>query len=557
MCFKDECEFDNATDIAREVDDKDIPQEIIDYANNYQREKGEKITTYCSIWCYSEKCKEIYLRTFAFKNKGDEKQILEVLRTAERIQINRNVYYTNMGGWHTGFPNDVCKHYYWGYGNRFELEQWEGRTNRFINAIYGHICCKYIVKNIMEENYPYLFKKFPDIVNQTPVEMFKILKQYRKSTQIEWLLEKGLLTIAKDKRINTMRKSKKMELVKFLQNITDEEVTYINSNGGLSLVLSAMKNKCTVKQMTIMNKFGINSTKDYEYIMKKKLITDITRYYQPKYRLYTDYLGMCEKNGHDITQDYWRYPKSIEAFHERMMQENNYIESFENNVKFGEGLKRFEKMSNTTYFQNDKYKIFIPYEYEKFEKQAEVLYQCIIRNGYIEKMVEEELLLVFITDLNDTPIATAELDYKCNIGQFYADERDRKKCLPSDEVKELFKDWIAKNKKNIKKPYGKKFKTHYFKGFFDEELSSMFNKKYKIGEVFDTGVSDEEFTFSCKSTKKAVHFCKNIRSIKNFINAKCICEIEPLGKVLNVGEEYFSNKIKIVRVIDNIDLQAA
>ena len=68
------------------------------------------------------------------------------------------------------------------------------------------------------------------------------------------------------------------------------------------------------------------------------------------------------------------------------------------------------------------YKIFIPVEAIEWQKTCDVLYQCLIRNGYMKKVINQETIIVFVWKDNE-PIATAEIDYKKNLHQFYGDER--------------------------------------------------------------------------------------------------------------------------------------
>lgn len=98
----------------------------------------------------------------------------------------------------------------------------------------------------------------------------------------------------------------------------------------------------------------------------------------------------------------------------------------------------------------DGFQIFIPEDVRDWDKQAEVLHQCIVQAGYIEKVINKTCLIVFIQKDN-VPVATCELFEGYKIGQFYADELDRKNCLPTEDVKKAMYKWIARAKEKVKK----------------------------------------------------------------------------------------------------------
>ena len=88
--------------------------------------------------------------------------------------------------------------------------------------------------------------------------------------------------------------------------------------------------------------------------------------------------------------------------------------------------------------------IYIQEEQERKQKeleQAEVLNQCILRCGYLNKVIKQKSLLIFVQK-NGTPIATVEVNSNAEIIQEYADEFDRTNCKPSEEVKNIVREWI-------------------------------------------------------------------------------------------------------------------
>jgi hypothetical protein len=74
-------------------------------------------------------------------------------------------------------------------------------------------------------------------------------------------------------------------------------------------------------------------------------------------------------------------------------------------------IKRFEEI-NSSDFKG--YEIFIPQTIKEWVKQAEVLNQCILRCGYINKVIKQKSLLIFVQK-NGTPIATVEVNSNAEI----------------------------------------------------------------------------------------------------------------------------------------------
>ena len=213
------------------------------------------------------------------------------------------------------------------------------------------------------------------------------------------------------------------------------------------------------------------------------------------------------------------------------------------------------------------YKIFIPVEAIEWQKTCDVLYQCLIRNGYMKKVINQESIIVFIWKDNE-PVATCEIDYKKNIQQFYGDERGHQQgesCLPSDEVQEIFKQWL-KEFKPKKEKFNIKDNTHYYKGFdsynaetniFHTFVGKMDGEgkgsSFKIGEVYLTPFDDEEIENAggkgCVSTNKVFHFCSSISEISKHYHPNVYCEVKPLGAIVEHEGAILSNKIEIIRLI--------
>lgn len=167
---------------------------------------------------------------------------------------------------------------------------------------------------------------------------------------------------------------------------------------------------------------------------------------------YRDYLYMARAVGHDISDEYWRFPYNLKKLHDRVMEEKKAIDDMKHaelNSKLKEVVKNMTKFNANV----DGYDIFIPTEYSQIKEQCDVLYQCLLRCGYDKKVLEQKIILVFIRK-EGKPIATAEVFYDKKVGQFYADEHDYDNCHPTKEVKSAFYKWLETfnpRKRNLKK----------------------------------------------------------------------------------------------------------
>ena len=87
----------------------------------------------------------------------------------------------------------------------------------------------------------------------------------------------------------------------------------------------------------------------------------------------------------------------------------------------------------------------------------------------------------------------------------------------------------------------------YIKGF-DKELKCR-GMQFEVGKIYETGASDDEL--KC-CTETVIHFCESLRDVHEYYRAdgtNRFCEVEPLGKVVKVGDKLGTNKIRIAREI--------
>lgn len=183
----------------------------------------------------------------------------------------------------------------------------------------------------------------------------------------------------------------------------------------------------------------------------------------PLLDLYRDYLEMAKYVGHDIKDDYWKYPSDIKKAHDKVMTEYN-------NVKEAERIANKKKLAKEERDKTKNYrkvvaamsgavvtrsglKAYVPKDYKEMQRQARELHQCLVAGGYYGRMACRKLILVFIADAEGTPIATAEIMPNLKIGQFYADQhgQDIETMRPKDDAKAVLDEWMSKYSKMAEK----------------------------------------------------------------------------------------------------------
>lgn len=120
---------------------------------------------------------------------------------------------------------------------------------------------------------------------------------------------------------------------------------------------------------------------------------------------------------------------------------------------YGNSIKDIQKHKDyggiVDYLNNEeiigKFRVFIPNDIQVCERQANELHQCIMRCDYVKDMAKKKLVLIFMTKLDGTPVATCEINNKTKeIKQFYANELDRENCLPTKTMKKAMNTYIER-----------------------------------------------------------------------------------------------------------------
>lgn len=194
---------------------------------------------------------------------------------------------------------------------------------------------------------------------------------------------------------------------------------------------------------------GADSIELFRYCKRKGI--DRSRYH--------DMLTMAANQGHDIEDDYWKYPNDPNAMHDRLLETKKELER----IKEEQRLER-EKIywNELSVIQNkvlknpvdlgNGYMLFMPTTYEEYHKAAELLHQCILAGSYYKKVAKGQSLLFMIWK-DGEPSSTLELSYDNKLLQFYGNELNRNNCKPTEYEQEAIKQFLATFKPKKLKEY--------------------------------------------------------------------------------------------------------
>lgn len=384
----------------------------------------------------------------------------------------KNIGFVYMNGWLMSVPGETYRQYGQSYTVKDEeWSKWPEPLN--FHATHGQ---EELVKQMEElciELYPsfaYVVKKWKAI---TTAQLMEALVVWKEHPDVEFLLAMGFENIAFSPAFYRLGAAKKKVYCRWMR---EHPECYDISYKALQTIcchnLSPEDWNAFQDFLTKANYYDrIHITyKIYKYLAAQ--IAKLPNNYTPYeiVREYEDYKNMAIRAGHNLKEDYWRWPKNLVEAHNKVMEEVHRIEEAEriarekaeaeearkNAARLRALMKKFKDLPELV----NGYSIFITTDYDVWRKQADVLHQCICAGGYYQKMLNGDCTIIFIQK-DGLPVATAEILKSGKLNQFYADERSGEPggSLPSDEVKAAFNKWletVPKSKFKTRKPRRKK-----------------------------------------------------------------------------------------------------
>lgn len=290
--------------------------------------------------------------------------------------------------------------------------------------------------------------------------VFQLLKVWKEHKEVEFVVSLGFYKIAFDKRFCKLKKDTAKKYIQKMKECKGygadfklQDIGYFvkhpKTNVEEYYKFSCVRDANYIRKA--YNKEAKFSFDLYSYYIKHQ--SDINLELDDFLRRYDDYISMIIYLDKDINDSYWRYPKDFMVAHNKALKISQDVEKIREEQNRKVLQTKYQKRIKNLCFLNssiDGFQIFIPEDVRDWDKQADVLHQCIVQAGYIEKVINKSCLIVFIQKDN-VPVATCELFEGYKVGQFYADELDRKNCLPTEDVKKAMYKWIASAKEKVKK----------------------------------------------------------------------------------------------------------
>lgn len=351
--------------------------------------------------------------------------------------LGRNFERNYMGGYVFFLPHESYTNYYYGkntngkpYGieelfkyNKCALSGMTEQTKEEIEEL--------ILSNENTKDFIYTFRAIDYSSYGYAKKILDIYKVWKvHGTKTEMLIKLGFNNLALSKQIY------KYNNKEFINKLVE-----LSKSGSYTKSLSYYDILAYTKNL---NKDIYRMTRSEE--MTKYFTKQGEDNFYYNYSLYKDYIKMLKQTNHDINDDYWKFPKDIREFHNKVLNEVKAIQiakEKEKNEQYNNKFKEIIKDNHKEYI--DKYNVYICDNMEDMVVQAEELHQCLIACAYYKKVANKECLLLFIREQN-TPIATCQIDYHKKILQFYGNEQDRNNCLPNEDVKNIVSNYI----KNLK-----------------------------------------------------------------------------------------------------------
>lgn len=279
----------------------------------------------------------------------------------------------------------------------------------------------------------------------TCAEVFEYIKAWTLWPECERLYNGGYYKLSTSKAFAQATYMEQMKIAGFLKQHPE-----IN-DPGLGEIRSIMKHGWTQSEYEVMKRYRIDEAM-LRYLkaqLRKGTIYREDYSLEALYGIYRDYWRMAKECGHDMENPYWKYPSDMREAHDKVMKESKNREAERlkaKQKKYAQAVRKFVGKK----LEDGNISVYVPGEVKDISEQASVLHQCLVTADYIGKVADYACILVFIMR-EGKPLATAEIDRKGNVVQFYGDERVRSDELmkPSKEAEAALDKWIKKFKPRI------------------------------------------------------------------------------------------------------------
>lgn len=420
--------------LKEDINFMDTPKAVIDYIWKHSDTYNKYVSWLCTIdW-------ELVQRTWAYRTVGGVQKIVEVERKTpgEELAVRRNIYFTQMGGYHPVYePKTVqSKSGYYGYGftyfdattdwNIWHTEKAMGLTTKVLNCEFVFELDKY---------------KYCGYSGAEPIISY--LRNYEKNPKVEYF---GKMGIRYSKKIE-QKIDKDKQFLNWLRNQNPEEINLY----GVSATIYAYDKHISIKEAKIIDSEIRTTRNHFSWAVPEVKGTKIDVVKLKKYidenkcgnRTYNDYLKAIKYLNLDLDDTKNVFPKDFVRMHDLRINEYNSAKIKEDSRKRKAFTKKFKKVANeySAYaIENDEFVMLLPQSPHELVIEGNALHHCVGKMGYDKKMADRQCLIGFIRLKSEPnkPFVTCEYLFGKNIiSQVYADHDSK----PPQEVREFAEEW--------------------------------------------------------------------------------------------------------------------
>lgn len=295
--------------------------------------------------------------------------------------------------------------------------------------------------------------------NVSITHAMNLLIEWKLNPKTELLVGAGYKRLVRNGSFSRMKQSRQKEILAFIRK------TQGACEWPLNKILFVMNKKGSAEEFDTWQNFKHwGKIVTFRWFKKYGPDEDLLNFYE-------DYIRMAKKVGHNVDEDYWKFPADIMKAHNKVMKEFKRVRRAEiqaakeraraerierekrakaTRKDFVKVASKFSKLSTS----KNGLKVYVPQNVSAVIEQAKKLHQCLIRADYVGKMTIGKSLLVFIATKSGKPVATAEILRNGEIGQFYGDEsKPYKDMKPNEKTTEALHAWLEKNKEKAMKVF--------------------------------------------------------------------------------------------------------
>lgn len=306
-------------------------------------------------------------------------------------------------------------------------------------------------RNCIEERYPgfrwFMAKILDHRPSTTCAEAFDFLKAWLLWPECERLFNGGYYKLCTSRSFAQATYREQMRICTYLKQHPDIQ------DPGLGEIRTIMKNGWTQDEYDVVKHCRIDNEM-LRYLKRQLRLGTIFREdysLEALYGIYQDYWRMAKDCGHDMENAYWKYPSDMREAHDKVMKECKNMEAARLKAKQKKYARAVKKFVGKV-FKDGAIEVYVPGDVNDISEQASVLHQCLVTADYVGKVADRECILVFVRSAGK-PLATAEIDRRGKVVQFYGDERVRIDDVmkPCKEAEEALGKWIKEFKPRIRK----------------------------------------------------------------------------------------------------------